>query len=312
MTRKEGFIDIDKILRQQGVNIYNISSSPCVTIIENDEHKILFSFEYQNEIYYFKYDANTIAYDELVAAELASDYGIKHIDYDLAVWEDVCGVISKNYKEENANFIEGYEILSDYWDKYPSEEDKELDGFITNANRTYVEIHNNLDDIWDALEYRYQNREDKREIITDLMKRIIDIFIFDIITCQSDRHSLNWGIIEKNGIVDIIPLYDNERILANQGKGASISLTIDSDGYMSLFTNIKKFINVSSDEFRNLIKEKLNIISDDNLSRVFERISNKTEYPMSDSYKEYYLMQFRKHRKNIENILIEEEIIRKR
>lgn len=299
MVRKEGFIDIDKIFEELGVDKENIGSNQIVRVIEKDYQKIVFSFDYQGETYYYKYDSLTLPYSELVAAELANDYGISHVDYDLATYENSKGVISKDYKKENDKIIEGTVILSDFYEKYDSAD-------------TYSEIHNNLEDIWDALEYRYRNHKNKQEIVKDLMKKIVDIFVFDIITCQSDRHSLNWGIIENEDNVDILPLFDNERILMTQGSGAMVSLTTDSDGFVSLFDNMKEFNHISSDEFNSLIKEKLSIVSEENLNSIFERISNKTEYPMPDSYKEYYLMQFKNHRRNIENILFEEEIIRKR
>ncbi len=59
------------------------------------------------------------------------------------------------------------------------------------------------------------------------MKKIVDIYLFDIITCQSDRHSGNWQIIEFGDNIDICLLYDNECILTNPcfGEG-TVALSI--------------------------------------------------------------------------------------
>lgn len=298
MKRIEGFVNIDEMLRDIGLNtidIYDKKENDLIKYGIIGVSKIAFSFNYNNDEFFYKYKNNIIPYNELIANELLKDFNLPHIEYDLATFGTKKGVISKNYKNNNFNYIYGEEILLNFW----------------NDDR-YIEEHNNLDDIWDALEYRYHNYENKREIISHLMNRIVQIYIFDIITCQSDRHSQNWEIMESENLIDIAPIYDNERIFLSNGKSAFISLTMNDDFNQNILSSIKDFKQVSSEKYANLIREKLWIISDENLHSIFERIENKTEYPMPNNIKEYYLTEYKRHREILEKTLEEHENIRRR
>lgn len=298
MKRIEGFIDVDKMLRDIGLDIIDIYDKKENDFIKYDiicDNKITFSFNYNNDEFFYKYKNNRIPYNELIANELLKDFNLPHIEYDLATFGTKKGVISKNYKNNNFNYIYGEEILLNFW----------------NDDR-YIEEHNNLDDIWDALEYRYRNYENKREIVSHLMNRIVQIYIFDIITCQSDRHSQNWEIMESENLIDIAPIYDNERILSSTGKNALISLTMNDDFNQNILASIKDFKQVSGENYTNLIREKLWIIGDENLHSIFERIENKTGYPIPEKYKEYYLSEYQSHINRLKKVLDIKEDIRKR
>lgn len=294
MTRKEGFIEVDKMLQEIGVDTTNLNSilkSPQVREIDYiHESKIHFSFTYHNEIYYFKKDTypNCSPYNELVADELAKDFGIPCVDYDLAtLGRTTKGVISKNFRLENVQYISGNELFTNVWNKY------------------HVSTSNNLEDIWNAFEYRYRNLPNKREIIAKLTNKIVNIYLFDIITGQGDRHEGNWEIMEYENNLDIAPLYDNERILMNSSKNIEVCLiTENSDvDYEKIDKSIKRFQKVSGEEFTNIIKEKLWIISEENLNKVFGRIEAKTGYPMPDEEKEFYLNGYQEHKRKLEEIL---------
>lgn len=289
MTRKEGFIDLNKILKDIGVDdtdINSIISDEKISIVTYNRWKIILSFVYENDVYFYKYNNMTIPYSELVAEELANDFGIDHVSYDLAVLNQYKGVLSKNFKKDNGNYILGEEILKDF--------------FVDNQD---IEVHNSLEDIWDAFEYRYQNYPNKEELIKLLMNDIINIYIYDIITCQSDRHSQNWGLIEDDNKVSIQPVFDNERILSTNGRQALVNLTIDEVGNSNLLFNLIEFMRISSVDYTELIKEKWWIISDQNLNSIFKRIEDKTGYPMSNDVKQYYLREYQYHRKRLERVL---------
>lgn len=294
MTRKEGFINVDEMLKEIGVDITNfgtILNSPLISIISENIDKILFSFNYKSDIYFYKYNFMNMPYNELVAEELAKDFNILCVSYDLAILSTNKGVLSKNYKKENVNYVSGTEILLD---------------FCKNNRNTYQT--NNLEGIWDALEYRYRNHHNKRKILEKLMQKIVNIYIFDILLRQSDRHSDNWQIMEYGDEVDIAPLYDNERILYAFDGTNYVSIKSDDLPYENLWYSIKNFQKISSEKYRDIIQEKLWIISEENLYRVFERIEMKTGYPMPTHIKNYYITQYEKHRKKIEEILEETEI----
>lgn len=285
MRRIEGYIDVNEMLKD---NIISLDEKQLNTINYKGScnTKIKFLFKYNNEEYFYKYKYNSIPYNELVASELLEDFGLPHVEYDLAIFNDCKGVISKNYKDKDFKYIPGEDILNDF----------KKDNF-------FVEHYNNLDDIWDALEYRYKNHPNKREIISNIMNKIVKLYIFDIIACQSDRHSLNWEIKENNDTIDLAPIYDNEQILFKSGKNSFISITVEQYFHEMLFKSIEKFQKVSAEKYIEFLKESLWIISAENLKSIFKRIENKTGYPMPDNYKNYYLSGYQNHREEIEKFL---------
>jgi len=200
MARKEGFVEVDEMLKEIGVNTMitrTIKESPLVNVIHDEPYSLVFSFDYHGKTYYYKFtDYKEISpYNELIAEELAHDFGIPCVDYDLAVLGDIReGNISKDYKRPDANYLTGQDILYSFYSKTMNFGDSFLD-----ENR-----YNSLENIWDALEYRYQFHPDKREVIRSLMEKLVNIYLFDVLVCQSDRHSGNWMIEEKENNIDII------------------------------------------------------------------------------------------------------------
>lgn len=295
MTRKEGFIEVDKMLQEIGIdttNMNNISESPYINKEYFDETDFLFSFSYRNETYFYKYSNSKYVnpYNELVAEELAKDCGIPCANYDLAILNSYKGVLSKNFEKENTKYIDGSDLFYEY------------------TSETSRDVFNNIEDIWDVLEYYCYNYTNKKGIVQYLMKKIIDIYLFDIILCHCDRHLKNWKIMKYDDNIDIAPLYDNERILAdyvdNNDGLVSMGMSLDyCNSCESLLESIKQFQKVSSKEFTNIIKEKLWIISEENLNKVFEKIEKKTGYPMPEERKEFYLSNYQKHRKRLEEVL---------
>lgn len=290
MNRKEGFIDLETILQQMGINTIRLTSildNPKITVIQKPPLNLVFSFEYEKEIYFYKCVDHP--YNELVAFYLLQDYGLNSLEYDLASLGSLKGVLSKNFKKKNVNYIYMEDILVDYWQ----------------MDIVDIEDYNNLEDIWDALENRYQNYENKREIVEKLMRTIVDIFLFDIICDHQDRHSGNLLIAESQDRVDI-QLFDNERILSQR---EMVSLTVNDRSLQNIWMALKTFLRISSEEFQKIIIEKLWIISDENLFSVFQKIKDQTGYEVPKHEKDYYLMGFQKHREKLIRMLQKQNMI---
>lgn len=290
MKRKNGFIDVDDMLRDIGIidtsidKLNNYDKSIEVSMLEDND--INFNFIHNGITYYFKYDNDIDPYDELIAEELAQDFGIPHVKYDLAIYDSKEGVISESFKQDNINYITGEEILAKFY-----VEDNNTDAY------------NNLEAIWDAFEYRYRDYPNKKDIIEKLMRRLVHIFLFDIITCQSDRHPNNWQVMESEDDVDITQIFDNERILGARGLTNICSLTVEEKMFGNLYDNLRLFFGVSSEEFCNIIKDKIWIISKENLNLIFKRIEEKTGYPMPHGYRKYYLDGYNLHLQKLEQLL---------
>lgn len=290
MNRIDGYINLDEILKNKNVDITSVDTiiqSPLVKIAPNSNYILL--IELDNELYYFKYKKFISPYNELVINELAKDFGISTVDYDLAILNGKKGVLSKHFRKEDATYITGEKLLNDI----------DCDAFGT---------ANNLETIWYALEHRYKDHFNKEKVVENLMNKIVNMFIFDIIVGQTDRHALNWEIEECENNIDIAPIYDNEQIFINWQGNTYLTLLVDEDSSYSSIKNLETFKNISSDEYCDFIKNKLWIISDKNLESIFEKIKSKTGHPMPQEMKDYYLKEYQEHRKKLEKVLNDENI----
>lgn len=304
MTRKEGFIEIDKMLNEIDVDttsIRTIRDSNKITRIKSGSSRIHFSFIYNGTKYYYKSDPNSNPYSELLINCLANDYGIPSVLYDLATVKDTKGVISKDFTKPNTNIISGKDIIVEYI-KYLNKKNN-IDDI-----EDILEHINNLEDIWNALDYHYRDLPNKLEIVSNLMNQIVDLFIFDILTYQSDRHFNNWSIIEEDDNISLAPIYDNELTALVDSEysrlmPASYVLAVDSFSLDDINKELEKFIDVSEFNYKELIKDKMWIISNDNLKKAFSDIEKKIGYPIPKKIKENSLNLFREHRNNLEEVL---------
>lgn len=292
MIRTNGFINLDLLLIQRGVNITDIGTikeSPLVKDVFNSKKSLLIDLD--GESYYFKTSRLSSPYNELIANELAKDFGIESVEYDLATLNNKKGVISKSFRKDNATYITGYQLLLDAgYDKLKS---------------------HNLETIWNAIEYRYRNHPNKNEIVEKLTNSVVSTFIFDMILFNTDRHFFNWEIEETKDNIKIVPIFDHEFMLSDDSINAYIPLTVDGESH-GMRNNLELFINISEDKIADSIKDNLWIISAENLELIFRRIELKTEYPMPEEKKNYYLKRYNDHLNYLKSILIKDENILER
>ena len=175
---------------------------------------------------------------------------------------------------------------------------------------------NNLYDIWNVLEI-YAKINNVKIDIEDSMDKLINMFIFDIITSQGDRHADNWGIIinRKNNTIRICPLYDNsgichlnrekaimniveyvkriedlnlhenkknkiESLLQSTIDHSNSGLKVDIDDWENKSKNqaiISNFLAHSSEEFVDRIMSFVDMINEDMLNDIFIEIEHDIE-----------------------------------
>ena len=178
--------------------VYTEYFLPILNVIEK-YHELIKQYN-ANNIYEFSNlpnDKQIELRDKLIL--LAKEISNKKIDYSNN---------HINYPE----IEEIYEYLDNISDSYNSELIEMKNGIIK---------ANNLYDIWNVLEIyaKINNLDFNTE---ETMNNLINMFIFDIITSQGDRHADNWSIIKNNkdNSIRLCPLYDNSGICdLNREKG---------------------------------------------------------------------------------------------
>ena len=156
MKRKEGFIDVEEMLKESGINtsttdtIYN---STKVRSLNTSASSFLI-FNYNDHEYYYKVSEFFTPYSEMIVSELLNDFNINHVEYDLAYLKDTKGLLSKNFKKENAKYIPGYKLLEDYTG--------EVDIYM-------LEEYNDLENIWMAIKERYKDENVTKKLVNQIV-----------------------------------------------------------------------------------------------------------------------------------------------
>ena len=240
---------------------------------------------------------------EFFASQVAEAMGIKHVDYDLKVWEGELASTCKLFTDINTGYLPIYNL---------------------------VDKNKGLKDIVDT----YKN------ISEDAYQQFCSMMVFDAIIYNLDRHLANFGVLfdtNTNEIKDIAPVFDNGVSLlgkANNSKLESFDIAreycktsvpaigVSFDDNIALFKGpIQqkqllelidfKFIQHGMHEFP---KDRLELIEHILQDRVKEALNIKhKEYVFIDKHKEYEFCDLPKSAqekalKEIEQILEEVEV----
>lgn len=240
--RKEGFLLLDDFIDSRKIKEY-----------------MFFSFFLNDEEYFFKFNkSRDDVYNELIAEEFAKDYGLECAHYDLGFFHGFKGVITKNFVKPDEQFFNGYNLMEKVF-------------------------NNDQDKLFNSVSYN--NLEFYKSVLDEeQFENLINIFLFDVLLGNCDRHENNIGFIKDEFGDRLSPIYDNEKILSD----ASIlhgfyRLSVDKDddlknffldplGYKNIF---RKFI--LKYKKRELVNEKLSIISSENIDKVFDRVEDRIE-----------------------------------
>ena len=291
MKRIEGYIDLNELFDIKDEDKEKTPEEILNKVIKNDSaatvrkiegrNSFIFSFWHDKKEYYFKYDwlVSKFCYNELIAYHIASDLGLDCVKYDLATIGRYKGVISENYKEVDAKYISGYEIINSFFGHYAA-----MMGKTT------------LEEIWIALEEYYKERPNMQEIVSSLMSQVVKMFIFDEMVGQSDRNTTNWEVVEhSNGKINLSPLYDNSRIVCCDIFDLSPLIKVDDNPRKNQLNDIMlgHFIDISSSEYLNLFSSYLWVIREDNIDKIIKQIEEETECPMPEKLKMRYQKYFK-------------------
>lgn len=298
MKRKNGFIVLDDILNipedKRDIFPMNVEKlhkmlalNGDVAIIKWTGARLIFRFYYKGEYYYFKYMPLYMLFNELFYEEVCKCLDIDVLNYDIASIGNYVGVISRDFRKNGVNYIDGKTLLSSV-------------GFDT-SSKDDVRF-NTVECIYEALNIHYNTNNHHEKCIAVIMQKLRQMLLADILTYQVDRHYKNWEIAEyENGLFDLVPLFDNEKFTMYHPGCATFALAIHGqNGLVNDDDLIKDF---STTYGKDVLEQSLWVIGQDNLEKIFARIEEKIGCKVDESIKEDYRERFMKIYNHLENLL---------
>ena len=244
-----GFVDLDKwnIKHRQILNIFNS-----------------FTFVKHNQRYYFKELKNTKdCYNELIGYELACQFGLNAVPYDIASYDGFVGYLSEDYMKEGYVYLE--KILES---TYNNTRDK-----------------NNLDCATIALKNYFPE-----QVALRISDELLDLLMFDVIIANYDRHDRNILIDTKNGCLG--PVSDNEMMLNEDSMYDQYFSFSMFEGDRYTVDNLLSYLDL---EQLNYFASKVELIKEDNIRNIIKTIEIKLGAPLIEALKEDILKKFKSH-----------------
>lgn len=249
------------------------------------------TFYIGTDMYYFKVCTNVDSlYNELIVEELAQQFGLECAKYDIGFIDDSIIIFSKNVVKNDEKIINVEDVMLKY---YPDE--------------INIDKRNNLEDLWNAFYLRYRDNH----IVKKLMDQIVNMFLFDVLIGNSDRHYNNYLLLETKDDVNIGPIIDNQYILNSNAiyyGGYDIGISYDDYFYCAQYLKdednfLLKFLNLSDSSYRDIIESKLYLIEDANINNIFQIIENRIGCKINSLIKRKLLDKFKVNRNMIKSIL---------
>ena len=257
-------VNLDKIINKDNL-IPNFKGSHTI-----------YNFKMDNDTYYFKEAPNRELVMEMISKSIAFLLGIPYLKESIAILNDKYGLLSKSYLKDDDKSYSLHNLMQNYF--YGNNDDELLD------YRKLASL-NNLEDIWFALEDRYEDKN----IVKNLMDGITNIFMFDLLVGESDRTLRNIEIIESYNTVTLAPLYDTSSILADK----STALGVDEDDYLkSDLDKLDKFIENSDTAYKEKFYSYLNTLDSIGIEKIIEETERENDFIIDNNLKNEIITKF--------------------
>lgn len=257
-------VNLDKIINKDNL-VPNFKGSHTI-----------YNFKMDNDTYYFKEVPNRELVMEMISKSIAFLLGIPYLKESIAILNDKYGLLSKSYLKDDDKSYNLHNLMQNYF--YENNDDELLD------YRKLASL-NNLEDIWFALEDRYEDKN----IVKNLMDGITNIFMFDLLVGESDRTLRNIEIIESYNTVTLAPLYDTSSILADK----STALGVDEDDYLkSDLDKLDKFIENSDTAYKEKFYSYLNTLDSIGIEKIIEETERENDFIIDNNLKNEIITKF--------------------
>ena len=294
------FVDEEDLFANGLIDVENAGRSDKFWILDEDGNKIVLFKEPINR------DGDEL-YAELIQEEICNVLNIPTAHYDLAIFRGVKGVISYNFLTNNDTYYSGFDLIADFYESKLAHNpelcelygiDYELDSIDDVTSKL-----NNLEDIWCILEDMYRGHPNQNEIVSSIMDGLINKLIASVVSVDIDGHADNWGKINSR----FAPLFDGSRIL-NLHKNILVEqfvsketiedkellFTVDNSDVKKPLEVLEHFLNISSSEYIWLVKEKVDTLKE-HLDDIPVAIEGRTNHPMPDYLKRYFMTTMSEH-----------------
>lgn len=257
-------VNLDKIINKDNL-IPNFKGSHTI-----------YNFKIDNDTYYFKEVPNRELVMEMISKSIAFLLGIPYLKESIAILNDKYGLLSKSYLKDDDKSYNLHNLMQNYF--YGNNDDELLD------YRKLASL-NNLEDIWFALEDRYEDKN----IVKNLMDGITNIFMFDLLVGESNRTLRNIEIIESYNTVTLAPLYDTSSILADK----STALGVDEDDYLKCdLDKLDKFIENSDTAYKEKFYSYLNTLDSIGIEKIIEETERENDFIIDNNLKNEIITKF--------------------
>lgn len=257
-------VNLDKIINKDNL-VPNFKGSHTI-----------YNFKMDNDTYYFKEVPNRELVMEMISKSIAFLLGILYLKESIAILNDKYGLLSKSYLKDDDKSYNLHNLMQNYF--YENNDDELLD------YRKLASL-NNLEDIWFALEDRYEDKN----IVKNLMDGITNIFMFDLLVGESDRTLRNIEIIESYNTVTLTPLYDTSSILTDK----STALGVDEDDYLkSDLDKLDKFIENSDTAYKEKFYSYLNTLDSIGIEKIIEETERENDFIIDNNLKNEIITKF--------------------
>lgn len=237
----------------------------------------IYNFKIDNNTYYFKEAPNRELVMELISKSIAFILGIPYLDESIAILNDKYGLLSKSYLKDGDKSYNLQSLMQNYF--YENNDEEELLDYKKLASL------NNLEDIWFALEDRYEDND----IVKKLMDGITNIFMFDLLLRESDRTLKNIEIIENGTDIKLAPLYDTSSIFSD----TNTKLGIDEEDYLKNdIDKLNKFLEYSDNSSKERFYSYLETLDSIGIEKIIEETEKENNLIISNDLKDELIAKF--------------------